>query len=406
MRTTFIAISVFAGALFYSQNNLLLLNGAHIKINGGTKASPVQLVINQGNPAGITRNSGHIISEGQYNTLQWRTGASAGNFIFPFGYSTTDYLPFTFNKTTSTAARINASTWATPQNNLPLADTSAVPGVSNMGSVYGGSPNGTVIDRWWDVYSSASFTANYTFTYRGAENTTSNPLGTFFAQQWDGTKWLPGAGSAFGTNTGTGTLSASGISSNGPWVLSSQSNPLPLDLLSFQGTCSSNKSRLDWITASEQNMKDFTIQKSFDAQNFFDVATIPCKNNYPQTNSYHFSDEDEIPAVVFFRLKITELTNDFKYSGIAEIQSCGATEAITGFFNPYNHSLIVKNLPATAGDCALTLFDLSGKTILRQAQVPLNEGRGELILPEIAKGIYLLSVSLPGKEKSVKLFVY
>ena len=137
--------SFFLSIFSFSQNNALVLNGAYVKLNGGTSATPVYLVVNQPNVLGITRTSGHIISESEYNFVKWNEGSATGSYVYPFGYSTTDYLPFTFNKTAGDA-NLAVSSYATAaSDNLPLANTIA--NMNPSGPVSDASD--MVVDRWW-----------------------------------------------------------------------------------------------------------------------------------------------------------------------------------------------------------------------------------------------------------------
>ena len=80
------------------QNNCLIINGGFIKLKNGQHTNPVFIILNQGKTSGIIRKTGHIISEGQYNYVKWKLGEGTGNYVIPFGYETTDYIPFAFNK--------------------------------------------------------------------------------------------------------------------------------------------------------------------------------------------------------------------------------------------------------------------------------------------------------------------
>ncbi|HCQ30539.1 MAG TPA: hypothetical protein DIU39_09645, partial [Flavobacteriales bacterium] len=81
-------LPVFSLLLFlnsYGQNNTLILNGAYTIMNGGSAGTPVYLVVNQPDTAGIVRVSGHIATENQYHYVKWVTGTNTGNYVFPFG---------------------------------------------------------------------------------------------------------------------------------------------------------------------------------------------------------------------------------------------------------------------------------------------------------------------------------
>jgi len=201
----------------FAQNNALLLNGGYTVLNGGTNTTPIYLVVNQNDTLGIVRNSGHIISEGQYNYIKWNAGTTTGSYVFPFGVGTSDYIPFTFNKTTAGSSSINMSTWTTNQQNLPH------PGISNVAAV--SSMTGTAdsvisaIDRFWDIQSTA--TADLTFSYSGSENTTLVPGDTLKAQHWNGASWDTQAGPGNpGVTAGIGTVGPiPGQTTFSPWIL-------------------------------------------------------------------------------------------------------------------------------------------------------------------------------------------
>ena len=187
---------------------------AFINVSNGSAATPIYLVI--GNPVanGITGGSasnGWIISEGQYNCVDWKNAAAGTSYLIPFGYNNaTEYLPFTLNKSAGAAADLVASTWYNPNANMSTG--TGVPAATDGGSVaavndlemafnsgastWGGYVN--VIDRFWTIYTTA--TATLTFTYRGEENNMAAPASTLAIQHWNGSCWDDG-------NSGSGNCS-------------------------------------------------------------------------------------------------------------------------------------------------------------------------------------------------------
>ena len=204
-----------------SQNNALVLNGAYLILDGGTATSGVYLVVNQPDTAGIIRQAGgHIHSENQYHYVKWLAATATGNFVFPFGISgnASDYIPFTFNKTTTANSDLALSTWTTSQQNMPHAAATNVAAVTHMTGVPDSVNN--AIDRFWDIQS-PSVTGDLTFSYRGSENTTLVPADTFKAQHWNGASWDLQAGPGNpGVTTGIGTVGPiPGQSTFSPWIL-------------------------------------------------------------------------------------------------------------------------------------------------------------------------------------------
>src|ERR1035437_7004505 len=261
--------------LSFSQNNALVLNGAYIMLNGGT--------------VGIVRNSGHIISEGDYNFVKWDMGAAAGSYQYPFGYSTTDYLPFTFNKTGGNANLAMSTYYPTGgTNNTPLANT--VTNMNPSGPVSDAS--NMVVDRWWRMQvenGTIAPTANLTFSYRGSENTIAGiscPTDIITAEYWNGSMWvgpgmLPGTGC---TSAGTGTTQANGVSvfttnSSQPFVLTKKTNILPIEIIKFSSICDDGQVIVQWTTASEQNNDFFTVERSPDAVKYISIGIVSGSGN-------------------------------------------------------------------------------------------------------------------------------
>jgi gliding motility-associated-like protein len=220
-RVISVAIALLLSLQVFSQNNAVVINGAYINLNGGTSTKPVYLVVDQRSALGIVRTNGHIHSEGQYNIVKWNTGTNSGNYIFPFGVGGTpsNYIPFSFTKTTTGTAAIGVSTWSTNQQNLPHPAASNLAAVTSMKGTADSVKN--AIDRFWDIQSPTPVTADLTFSYRGSENTTLVPTDTFKAQHWNGTAWDAQAGAGNpGVTTGIGTVGPiTGRSTFSPWVL-------------------------------------------------------------------------------------------------------------------------------------------------------------------------------------------
>ena len=201
--------------------NALVLNGGITVLNGGVAGTPVYLVVNESNTAGITRLSGHIHSENQYNFVKWASGTGTGNYIFPFGVAgnPANYIPFTFNKTTAGSSTIDMATWTTDVQNLPHAAATNVGAVTSMTGVSDSVLY--ALDRFWDIQSSAAVTADLTFSYLGIENTTSNPTDTVKSQHWNGAAWdTPVGPGNLGVVAGVGTAGPFvGQTTFSPWIL-------------------------------------------------------------------------------------------------------------------------------------------------------------------------------------------
>lgn len=384
-------ILILLSVVTRAQNNALVLNGAYIVMNGGTFTTPVQLVINQPHSNGIQRTDGHVVTESQYNYMRWKTGTNTGSYVFPTGYATSSYIPVVLNKISASATDIKVSTWGTPANNLPFADSSSVTACDNMSSIYGGSATGSVVDRWWDIVPDASLTADVTFNYRGAENTTANPTAPLNAQRWIGNQWSLPLGSAAGITSSVGGLTAFGVSSFSPFVLVNSGGILPIELISFNGKCEGNAIVLSWTTATEINNNFFTIEKSGDALNWEVVGTIAGAGNSSAYKNYFYSDEllTRSTDVIYYRLKQTDFDGKYEYFSPIGISKCSEDLKVLVYPNPVSDQLHIQ-FDEISESYEAILQSSEGKLIFSEK---LNATLVNVVdVSGIASGVYVLTL--------------
>lgn len=367
-----IVITVWCNTLAFSQNNALVINGAYINLNGGTNAVPVYLVVAQSGTSAITRINGHIHSEGQYNIVKWNTGTNSGTYVFPFGVGGTasNYIPFTFTKTTTGTAAINVSTWATNQQNVPHPAASNVGAVSNMKGTADSVKN--AIDRFWNIQSPTPVTADLTFSYQGSENTTLAPTDTFKTQHWNGTSWDVQAGPGNpGVTTGIGKVGPiTGRSTFSPWVLtrtSLQTNVIFSQDLVCNGQCTGIAA-----ARSTGGTPPYTYSWS-PAGGTADTAKGLC------AGTYYVTVKDAANTTVIDSVTITEPaaitattsatpTNCGNSTGTATVTVSGGTGGYTYSWNPSGQTTPTATGLA-AGTYTVTVTDLNNCIVTRTVVV-------------------------------------
>ena len=395
----------------FSQNNALVMNGAAIVLNGGTVATPIYLVVNQTNTLGITYSgTSRIVSENQYNFVQWNCGTGTGSYVVPFGVniSATDYsIPFTFDKTTAGSSTLDVSTWHTNNQNVPH------PAISNVAAVCcmkgPGDSLTSAIDRFWDIRTSAATTANLTFKYAGPENTTAVPGDLFKAQHWNGTKWDPAVGPGVaGVTTGVGTSGAvSGQSTFSPWVLTRGTAMLPIELISFTAACKDKQVEIKWSTASEINNDFFTVERSADAVNYLPLGTILGAGNSSTVQNYSFTDVDPLSGTSFYRIKQTDFngyTETFPAASISPCVGNGGVSVVIG--NGLNNGNIWVSINDGEGqDVLVGITDVLGRRVYLKE---LRNIPGSYLLNadlQLAPGVYVVNAATASSSFSKKIVV-
>lgn len=165
--------------------------------------------------------------------------------------------------------------------------------------------------------------------------------------------------------------------------------PLPIKLLSFTGKNTGNTNELTWITATEENNRDFTIERSENSKTWSAIGVVTSKalsGNSSERLNYSFIDNT--PAgTEYYRLKQTDRDGKTTYSASVAIQS-KATSAVRIYPNPATTTIQISG--ATAGS-TIRIADVTGKIIMEQ--MAKAEGQTTTLdLSTLAKNIYFVQV--------------
>ncbi|MDX2171707.1 MAG: T9SS type A sorting domain-containing protein [Bacteroidota bacterium] len=356
------------------------------------------------NPAitAVTYGTGYVLSETNLGTnpsiMRWNMSTITGAHVYPFGVAGTQ-IPFTFNKTTATTSTIDVSTRATAaSNNLPWESSVSFMYCPNNASSGNNCAIGSVIDRWWQVNNNGAVTANLIFTYRGSENTmTISPTGLVGPQWWNGAGWLldnSNNASASGVLAGTGTANLNGATTFGPFVLTSNLVPLPIELLDFSATCKDNNSViLNWTSASERNSSHFDIMNSSDGINFNKIATVNGYENSSSINKYSYTVLNKTELGNYFRLKMVDADLTSQNSKIEFVSNdCNLkVETPTVYYNQQN-GIVITSTSKNATNYTVNIIDAAGR-LIRSNSLPIKEGYNSITInPELANGVYLVNL--------------
>lgn len=412
-------ILIFFTAVSFGQSRLVINNGGYVVMNGGSVTTPLFLVIENNNVTagagdGIKRiTSGHIISEGEYNKVQWNVGTATGTFTFPLGKSTSAYVPLVVDKTTagtpSGTGMVRVSSWYTAGNSVWPSGTSLC-----------GTTEGNVADRFWvlDVLNySANPSATVDFYYNTGEIQAISET-DLKMQRWNSSltgscKWeTPPAGTV---NTTSKYVRVSGISSFSPWAMVKQSAPLPVELLGFTAQWKDEEQTsalLQWVTASEINNDYFEIQRSADAITFEATGRVKGKGNSSAANNYEFIDYpktlDRQPETgVFYRLRQVNYDGSFTFSNIQSLnKEPNAFDIISIYPNP-SSGFIDYLIYSSEDFCqAVRVIDANGKIIISEKKL-INYGMNKhrINTSHLSRGNYTLQVMGAKSENKQKQFI-
>lgn len=117
--------------------------------------------------------------------------------------------------------------------------------------------------------------------------------------------------------------------------------PLPTEVISFEGYRSDDQNILEWQTASESNTDYFSIEKSWNGNDWIMIGTIDASGNTSNLTDYSFKDSEQKTGIVYYRL--TQFDNDGK-NGASEMLSLtnNSSNELFVFPNPTDENTTVQ----------------------------------------------------------------
>lgn len=368
----------------------------------------------------VTADVPIIKSEREENKIRWAVGNGVGTYMIPFASGRTlagIAMPLTMQVTSagdangsvvfSTYNSQSIGTAVTAGWNNDLYKPSDVTHVLDMAT---GSMNNSAnaIDRFWIIDPGESGFAyatrpgiNLTFGFDAVEtaaNGGNDPdlaaaNNNLVAQRFNSgiDKWydiMP-----MGAQSGSTVI---GVAPGGgdwfrSWTLSNIQNPLPIQLLEWDGKCEGKLVRLSWTTASERDNDFFTIEKSLDNESWVAIGTVRGAGNSSHMISYSFVDEGA-SARAYYRLRQTDFdgTNELSHTIVAGCGNGNGTTIVTAWDDGVDLNLEVSS--TLEGIYELTLMDGQGKILMVRPSQVIQTGITVLRMNkrDIATGVYVV----------------
>ncbi len=296
----------------------------------------------------------------------------------------------------------------------------------------------TVCTSTMDIYALASTATTYwsgagqtpldylfQYTYTPSVSTSWTSLGSVLSTSTY-SMTTPDANSVFtGTATGNnvyfrvvvgphGTLNTStnysetnvcsNYSVSGP-ISASVQCPLPVKLISFEGSHVGNTNMLTWATASELDNNYFQVEKSSDGKNFTPIGQVSGEGTSSVQHSYRFIDNSPANGINYYRLKQVDFSGAYYYSNTVALQDDASSDAaadISVFPNPnsgsFSVALMNPGLPYT-----LEITDVQGQQVYYSSGASAPE---TVKISGLAQGLYIVQVTINNQVITKKVVVY
>ena len=130
---------------------------------------------------------------------------------------------------------------------------------------------------------------------------------------------------------------------------------LPIELSSFNATCTRGISKIEWSTSSESNNDFFTVEKSSNAKDWEILGKLDGAGNSNELINYSFNDNNPFDGKTYYRLKQTDLDGSSKYFDPISV-TCDEV-------NTSNNLILSANYVSNEINCAVFSNEETGSTI-------------------------------------------
>lgn len=171
---------------------------------------------------------------------------------------------------------------------------------------------------------------------------------------------------------------------------------LPIELLQFKGQLKGSAILLLWSTVSEKDAKEFSIERSNNAQDFSTLDFVIAEGNSSSINKYEWIDDRPFQGVNYYRLKMIDFGDKYEYSPIVSINWMEKNQSVGQFYpNPsFTHETYLDYVAIQKGDLNISIYDLTGKIILQQKK-SVKKGYNNLTFDfsSLREGGYLVKIN-------------
>ncbi|MBA3664876.1 MAG: hypothetical protein H0W61_11810 [Bacteroidetes bacterium] len=182
---------------------------------------------------------------------------------------------------------------------------------------------------------------------------------------------------------------------------------LPIELLNFTANQIDNTIMLQWASASEKNFREYEIQKSTDGVSFNEIGIIKAAGNNQIIQKYAFSDTNPFNGLVYYRLKMVDLDDLYKYSELVWFDWNESQTFSNSYFVDSKQQLTLnKSFISSDNFEFLVILNLDGK-IISKYKISEHISDGWVVFPcnGLENGIYLCQLTGYSSQKSFKIVV-
>jgi hypothetical protein len=173
--------------------------------------------------------------------------------------------------------------------------------------------------------------------------------------------------------------------------------PLPLTWISLEGHLNNVQHSTLSFTVNEENVKDYTVEKSMDGTSYNKIASLEGKGN--GMHSYVYTEPTALQQTAWYRILQTDLDGHSGYSAVIRLRAGKARLAATVYPIPARGNVTLQITGDELLHTKAVLIDLKG---IQVKSILINDYNTAIDLHNLPHGMYLLQLANGSNLKVMK----
>lgn len=177
---------------------------------------------------------------------------------------------------------------------------------------------------------------------------------------------------------------------------------LPMHVLNLNATRNNKLVSINWQTNGGET-KLFELQRSFNGVDFKTIASINAETG-KQQYQYEDATMDAQLSTVYYRIRETDLQDNFFYSSIVRINAGKDFNRVLIFPNPAKENITVSGTLSHNGLLRLKIFDAAGRMVKQQQwNQPTGSYARTVSISDLVKGVYWVEITDGERSEKIQL---
>jgi len=181
------------------------------------------------------------------------------------------------------------------------------------------------------------------------------------------------------------------------FFIKTQTNALPLTLLSFTGSQYNGYNKLQWVTADEVNTQNFVLERSIDGNSFTAIATLAA--NGAGNGNYNYKDYFTFSGKIYYRLKMVDVNGSYTYSAVVTLANNGDANSVMSVYPNPATDVININTGTALLNTRAGLYDANGRLL---QNILITSIPQTVNIQPFTNGLYLIQFANGATIKFVK----